>query len=83
MTCKMARRFCAMRSGGWRLWTERRKYWEGREEVMKDKEKNSNNEAACDEVKESKSTPITPPSQKIYDADTIALYDLLRVRYVR
>lgn len=50
---------------------------------MKDKEKNSNNEPACDEVKESKSTLVTPPSQKIYDADTIALYDLLRARYVR
>lgn len=56
---------------------------EEREEVMKDKEKNSNNEPACDEVKESKVTPVNPPSQKIYDADTIALYDLLRARYVR
>lgn len=56
---------------------------EEREEVMKDKEKNNNNEPACDEVKESKVTPVNPPSQKIYDADTIALYDLLRARYVR
>lgn len=52
---------------------------ERRESVANNELKeNSNNEPACDVEKESKGTSVNPPSQKIYDADTIALYNLLR-----
>lgn len=58
---------------------------EGREEVMDPKNdvSNTNSKPACDKEKGTIATTSSKPELRTYDADTIALYELLRARYVR